>query len=157
MTIGVLSRLTRALDLAATRARACTSRLPIYLTEFGVQSKPNRFLGVSVAQQAEFDAIAEHIAWANPRVAAFSQYLLVDDPLGGKPGSSVNGGTIGFQTGPRVRQRQAQAAVLRLAAAADRVEARSRLLAVGAGASGERRDEGDRARAAQGLAQATAR
>jgi hypothetical protein len=98
VTIGVLSRLSRALDLAAG-AHAVTSRLPIYLTEFGVQSKPNRFLGVPASQQAEYDAIAEKIAWANARVAAFSQYLLVDDPLGGKPGSSVNGGTIGFQTG----------------------------------------------------------
>ena len=98
VTIGVLSRLSNALNKAAA-AHAVTSRLPIYLTEFGVQSKPNRFLGVSVAQQAEFDAIAEHIAWSNSRVAAFSQYLLVDDPLGGAPGASVNGGTIGFQTG----------------------------------------------------------
>jgi hypothetical protein len=98
VTLGVLSRLTRALDLAA-RAHAIPGRLPIYLTEFGVQSKPNRFLGVPVSAQAEFDAIAERIAWSNPRVAAFSQYLLVDDPLGGRPGASVNGGTIGFQTG----------------------------------------------------------
>jgi len=98
VTLGVLSRLTRALDLAA-RAHAIPGRLPIYLTEFGVQSKPNRFLGVPVSRQAEFDAIAERIAWSNPRVAAFSQYLLVDDPLGGRPGASVNGGTIGFQTG----------------------------------------------------------
>lgn len=98
VTIGVLSRLSSALS-KAFRARGTTSNLPIYLTEFGVQSKPNRFLGVSVAKQAEFDAIAEKIAWGNGRVAAFSQYLLKDDPLGGKPGASVNGGTIGFQTG----------------------------------------------------------
>jgi len=98
VTIVVLSRLTRALDLAA-RAHAIPAHVPIYLTEFGVQSKPNRFLGVPVAQQAEYDAIAERIAWSNPRVAAFSQYLLRDDPLGGAPGSSVNGGTVGFQTG----------------------------------------------------------
>jgi hypothetical protein len=98
VTIGVLSRLSNALNKAAA-AHAVTSRLPIYLTEFGVQSKPNRFLGVSVAKQAEYDAIAEHIAWSNSRVAAFSQYLLIDDPQGGAPGSSVNGGTIGFQTG----------------------------------------------------------
>jgi hypothetical protein len=98
ITIGVLSRLSRALDLA-TRAHALTSRLPIYLTEFGVQSKPNRFLGVSAAKQAEYDAMAEHVAYSNPRVAAFSQYLLKDDPLGGPPGSSVRGGTVGFQTG----------------------------------------------------------
>ena len=98
VTIGVLSRLGRALDLAA-RAHAITAHLPIYLTEFGVQSKPNKYLGVSVAQQAQSDAVAERMAWANPRVAAFSQYLLKDDPLGGAPGASVGGGTIGFQTG----------------------------------------------------------
>ncbi len=96
--IGSLSRLSRALDLAA-RAHAIRAGMPIYLTEFGVQSKPNRFLGVSVAKQAEYDAIAEHIAWSNPRVAAFSQYLLRDDPLGGAPGSSVHGGVVRFQTG----------------------------------------------------------
>jgi hypothetical protein len=98
VTIGVLSRLTRALDLAA-RAHAIRAGVPVYLTEFGVQSKPNRYLGVPAAQQAEYDAIAEHIAWSNARVAAFSQYLLRDDELGGAPGASVNGGTIGFQTG----------------------------------------------------------
>jgi hypothetical protein len=96
--IGALSRLSRALDLAA-RAGAIPGGVPIYLTEFGVQSKPNKYLGVPVAQQAEYDAISEHIAYSNPRVAAFSQYLLKDDPLGGAPGASVHGGTIGFQTG----------------------------------------------------------
>ncbi len=98
VTIGSLSRLSRALDLAAAKG-AIPSHLPIYLTEFGVQSFPNHELGVSVAKQAEYDAIAEHIAWSNSRVAAFSQYLLKDDPLGGKPGSSVAGGSVGFQTG----------------------------------------------------------
>jgi hypothetical protein len=94
----VLSRLSHALDLAA-RAGAIAAGMPIYLTEFGVQSKPNRYLGVSVAKQAEFDAEAEHIAWSNARVVAFSQYLLRDDPLGGAPGSSVHGGVVRFQTG----------------------------------------------------------
>jgi hypothetical protein len=98
VTIGVLSRLVRALDLAA-RAHAIRSGMPIYLTEFGVQSKPNRYLGVSPSQQVVDDAVAERIAWSNPRVAAFSQYLLRDDPLGGPPGSSVHGGFVGFQTG----------------------------------------------------------
>ncbi len=98
VTIGSLSRLSHALDKAAA-AHAIPSHLPIYLTEFGIQSYPNRELGVPVSTQAEYDAIAERIAWGNSRVAAFSQYLLKDDPLGGKPGSSVAGGTIGFQTG----------------------------------------------------------
>jgi hypothetical protein len=94
VTISVLSRLTRALDLAA-RAHAIPRGLPVYLTEFGVQSKPNKYLGVPASQQAEFDAIAERIAYSNPRVASFSQYLLRDDPLSG---SGAAGG-VGFQTG----------------------------------------------------------
>jgi hypothetical protein len=98
VTIGVLSRLSRALDRAAA-AHAIPAHLPMYLTEFGVQSKPNKYLGVSAAQQAEYDAVAEHIAWSNSRVAAFSQYLLRDDPVGGAPGASVHGGNTGFQTG----------------------------------------------------------
>jgi hypothetical protein len=99
VSIGSLGRLSHALDLAA-RAHAIPAGTPIYLTEFGVQTyPPNRQLGVPPAQQAQFDAIAEHIAWSNPRVAAFSQYLLKDDPVGGAPGSSAHGGTVGFQTG----------------------------------------------------------
>jgi hypothetical protein len=35
--------------------------------------------GVSFAKQAAFRSIAEHIAYVNPRVAAFSQYLMRDD------------------------------------------------------------------------------
>jgi hypothetical protein len=95
--IGTLSRLSSALDKAAA-AHAIPAHTSIYLTEFGVQSLPNQ-LGVSLAKQAEFDAISERIAWLNPRVAAFSQYLLKDDPKGGGAGSSVHGGTVGFQTG----------------------------------------------------------
>ncbi len=98
VTIGVLSRLSHALDLAA-HAHAIPAHMPIYLTEFGVQSYPNKELGVTVAKQAEYDAISEHIAYSNARVAAFSQYLLQDDPLGGASGSSARGGFIGFQSG----------------------------------------------------------
>jgi hypothetical protein len=82
VTIGVLSRLTTALD-RARRAGALTARLPVYLTEFGVQSTPDRESGVSLQQQVEFRAMAERIAYGNPRVVAFSQYLLRDsDPTG---------------------------------------------------------------------------
>ncbi len=98
VTIGTLSRLENALNLAA-RAGAIRAGMPIYLTEFGVQSKPNKYYGVSPAKQAEWDALAEYIAWRDPRVAAFSQYLLRDDPVGGPPGSGVHGGRVGFQTG----------------------------------------------------------
>jgi hypothetical protein len=78
VTIGVLSRLTHALDRAA-RAGRISKHLPIWLTEFGIQSKPDPLLGVSLARQAEYQAISERIAYNNPRVVTFSQYLLRDD------------------------------------------------------------------------------
>lgn len=78
VTIGVLSRLTRALDRAA-RAGAIGRRLPVHLTEFGIQSEPDPNTGVSFARQEEYRAISERIAWSNPRVQTFSQYLLRDD------------------------------------------------------------------------------
>jgi len=98
VTIASLSRLSNALNLAA-RAHAIPGGVPIYLTEFGVNSKPNKYEGVSAAKQAEYDAISEHMAYSNPRVAAFSQYLLKDDPLGGPFSASAVGGFVGFQTG----------------------------------------------------------
>jgi hypothetical protein len=78
VSIGALSRLVAALDKAA-RAGVVDKHLPIYLTEFGIQSKPDPIAGVSLRRQAEYLAISERMAYANPRVAAFSQYLMRDD------------------------------------------------------------------------------
>jgi hypothetical protein len=80
VTIGVLSRLTQALDRAA-RAGAVDRGLNIYLTEFGIQSSPDPS-AVSLARQAEYLGISEHLAFLNRRVKAFSQYLMSDDPPG---------------------------------------------------------------------------
>jgi len=79
VTIGVLSRLVTALNRAA-RARALPAHLPVHLTEFGIQSSPDKISGVSLSRQAAYLAVAEHIAYVNPRVASFSQYLMSDDP-----------------------------------------------------------------------------
>jgi hypothetical protein len=78
VSIGTLSRLTTALDRAA-RAHAIPKHLPVFLTEFGIQSVPDPSYGVSQLRQAEYQAISEEIAWKNPRVRWFSQYLLDDD------------------------------------------------------------------------------
>src|SRR6185436_15535546 len=72
-------RLVTALDKAAN-AGAIPRHLPIYLTEFGIQSTPDKVSGVSLERQAAYLAVAEHIAYVNPRVATFSQYLMSDDP-----------------------------------------------------------------------------
>jgi hypothetical protein len=78
VTMGVLARLENGLDKAG-RAGALPKRLGIYLTEFGIQSLPDEISGVSLPRQAAYLAIAEHMAYANPRVRSFSQYLMTDD------------------------------------------------------------------------------
>jgi hypothetical protein len=78
VTIGVLDRLNSALSKAG-RAGALRRDMPIYLTEFGIQSFPDKISGVSQQQQAEYRAISEHIAYGNGRVRGFSQYLMRDD------------------------------------------------------------------------------
>jgi cellulase (glycosyl hydrolase family 5) len=96
VTIGVLSRLTTALDKAA-RAGAVTSNLPIYLTEFGIESTPDPIRGVSLQRQSDYRSTSERMAYDNKRVVAFSQYLLRDDlPVLGVPSIERYSG---FQTG----------------------------------------------------------
>lgn len=94
VTIRVISRLSSALDRAA-RAGAISPRLPLYLTEFGIQSTPDTLFGVSLSQQNEYRAISERIARENARVVAFSQYLLRDDD------NTPDGRHGGFETGLR--------------------------------------------------------
>ncbi len=95
VTIATIGRLVTALDKAAA-VGAVRSRMPVYITEMGIQSVP-KFYGVSLAQQAEFNAISEKLAWANPRVVAFDQYLLRDDP--GTSSHNPVARWPGFETG----------------------------------------------------------
>lgn len=98
VTIGVLSRLTTALDRAG-RAGAIPKGLDVYLTEFGIQSTPDPLYGVPQQQQAEYRAISERIAYDNRRVVSFSQYLLRDDqPVPGVPALARYSG---FESGLR--------------------------------------------------------
>jgi hypothetical protein len=96
--IGVLPRLVTALDKAAA-AGVVNKKLPVYLTEFGIQSTPDPIAGVSLQRQAEYRSYSERLAYYNPRVAAFSQYLLTDDlPREGVPTALKYGG---FESGLR--------------------------------------------------------
>jgi hypothetical protein len=97
VTIGTLPRLQRALH-RAYRAGALRRRIGLYLTEFGVQSHPDRLSGVALSRQAEYRSIAERIAYRNPRVRAFSQYQMRDDLP--RPGSRLMRYS-GFESGLR--------------------------------------------------------
>jgi hypothetical protein len=98
VTIGVISRLVTALDRAG-RARAIDRHMPIHLTEFGIQSTPDPVFGVSLARQSDYRSIAERLAYDQPRVVAFSQYLLRDDPP--QPDAPLPARYPGFESGLR--------------------------------------------------------
>ena len=59
VTIGVARAPRRARSTAPASAGALRAAMPIYLTEFGIQSKPDPFVGVSLARQAEYLSISE--------------------------------------------------------------------------------------------------
>jgi cellulase (glycosyl hydrolase family 5) len=74
--------------------------VPLYLTEFGYQTKPDPFVAnvVSFNRQAEWINEAEYIAYKNPDVRSVSQFLLVDDgPVPNEEAANVKWRT--FQSG----------------------------------------------------------
>ena len=84
--------------------------MPLYLTEYGYQTRPDP-IHISFAQQAAFLNQAEYIASRNPSVRTLSQFLLVDD----KPDPAFSTRTQSrlawrtFQSGLDAAGRQAQA------------------------------------------------
>jgi hypothetical protein len=108
VTIGVITRLVRALDRAGA-AGAIDRRMPIHLTEFGIQSTPDPVFGVSLARQSDYRSIAERLAWDQPRIVAFSQYLLRDDaPV---PNAPLPARYPGFESGLRRNDGRAKPAL----------------------------------------------
>jgi hypothetical protein len=108
VTIGVITRLVTALDRAG-RAGAIDRRMPIHLTEFGIQSTPDPVFGVSQARQSDYRSIAERLAWDQPRIVAFSQYLLRDDPP--VPDAPLPARYPGFESGLRRNDGRAKPAL----------------------------------------------
>jgi hypothetical protein len=91
-TLSGLSRIETSLDRSA-RAYHQPAGKPIDVTEWGVQSRnPSPFVAFSQAQQAEYLNQGEYMAWLNPRVPAFSQFLLVD----GAPNTHYKKGTRAY-------------------------------------------------------------
>jgi hypothetical protein len=80
-SIGDLETLSRELRRIYQRygQKMQTRRgVPLYLTEYGYQTRPDPFT-VSFSRQAAWINQAEYIAYKNPLVRAMSQFLLVDD------------------------------------------------------------------------------
>lgn len=94
-----LGRLERGLDRIFA-SYGVRRRIPIYLTEYGYQTKPpDPYQVVSPAKQAVFLNEADYMAWKDPRVRTVSQFLLYDaGPNGAYPPSAFDYWDT-FQTG----------------------------------------------------------
>jgi hypothetical protein len=120
VSIGSLGRMTSALSKAG-KAGAIKRGAGLWLTEFGVQSHPDPYVGVSQQRQSEWRSIGERLAYRTPRVKAFAQYLMRDD----LPRAS-GGRYAGFESGLRTSKGKAKKALngFRLPLVADRASRR---------------------------------
>jgi hypothetical protein len=107
VTMANLSALRRVLKLGA-RARAIpgSAASRIYLTEFGVSSRPPaaRKYGVSLSQQSAQINLAEYLAYRQGAVRSYTQFTLEDDNLG----AGSHPGRLVFQTGIRFQATRKQ-------------------------------------------------
>jgi len=93
-----IRKLGKYLDLAR-RAHRFKRRLPIYSTEFGLQSNPpDNSVSTTPVRQAALLNEKEEYSYRYPRLKSYSQYLLQDDPPRPGPRSLR---WSGFQTGLR--------------------------------------------------------
>ena len=99
-TIGQIARVAKALDRIA-KTRRVRKGLPIYSTEFGIQTDPPDCIGFGapIDRQAAIINEAEYDSYVSRRVKTYSQYLLIDDPVltNFEPGSNERYGR--YQTG----------------------------------------------------------
>ena len=97
ITLRDIDRLQDAFDRGAKNG-AVKRGLPVYITEFGISSKPpSTKFGLSLTAQAREINRAEYNAWLNKNVRSFAQFQLSDDVgIGREEGTAVV-----FQTGLR--------------------------------------------------------
>jgi hypothetical protein len=93
-----IRRLGDYLDRAAQAGRL-PENLPIYDTEFGLQSNPpDPTVSTTLKEQGQFLNEKEELSYRYPRLRSYAQYLLYDDPVRAGPRSVA---WAGFQTGLR--------------------------------------------------------
>jgi hypothetical protein len=94
-----LGRLERTLD-TVRGAYGAHRKWPLYLTEWGYQSNPpDPFIKYSLADQATYLNQGEYMAWRDPRVRTFSQFLLIDSAPFSQYPSGSHAYWSSFQTG----------------------------------------------------------
>jgi hypothetical protein len=83
VNLATIGQLQRFLD-AATATYGVSRSFPIYITEFGYFTNPPYAGGTPPVRAASYLNQAEYLAWLNPRIRSFDQYLLIDPPAGSR-------------------------------------------------------------------------
>jgi hypothetical protein len=78
--IGQLGRVRATLDALARRGKL-PRRIPIWITEFGYQTRPPDPFATPLRRAPGLMDLSEWIAYRNPRVASYAQYTLRDNPF----------------------------------------------------------------------------
>lgn len=74
-----VSDLGTVLDEMSARTHKVAPGLPIVLSELGWKTKPpNPYDAIELSRQARYMNVADHLAYANPRVVAQTQFLVHD-------------------------------------------------------------------------------
>jgi hypothetical protein len=89
VSIGELGRMVDALDKLSRRGRLESTRMPVWVSEFGFQTNPPDQYAADIKRVPGFLGQAEWLTYRNPRVASYAQYPLVDDA--GRRGSFQSG------------------------------------------------------------------
>jgi hypothetical protein len=92
LNIGNVPALPRALDKIAARTGLLPPEMPVFFTEFGYQTLPDPFRGISHELQAQYINEGDFIAWRHPRVFSTAQFQLYDVP----PRAGFPPGTPGY-------------------------------------------------------------
>ncbi len=106
-SITTLSRLTRTVDRLARRGKFAR-RLPLWITEFGFQTRPPDPFQYSIKKVPGYLDESEWIAFRNRRVRSHDQYTVVDDK---KNSGSIFRRWAGFQQGLRFSSGKAKPGV----------------------------------------------
>jgi hypothetical protein len=79
ITFANVGDLATLLDTVATKTHYIQPNLPVFLTEFGYETNPpDKYAGVTPAQQAAWINLGDELAFHNPRIASNAQFLFKD-------------------------------------------------------------------------------
>lgn len=88
--LGSIGRLTALLGALVREGRLAPGLADTYITEYGYESAPpSRLEPWTIGDQARFLPWSEYLAWRNPHVRSFGQFLLRDTPPGERVSASL--------------------------------------------------------------------